>query len=121
MQTKCDALKSGYIIKNKEIKISAQNNVGVNSLLTYLVTLIDNNVEKSTYQNIVLCNERQMNLTIKAQEKIAVVLEDINQGCSMDIVASGCKDFIEIIEELLGKITSVDVLNNVFKGFCVGK
>ena len=121
VQTKCDTLKKGYIIKNKEIKISAQNNVGVNSLLTYLVTLIDNNIEKSTYQNIVLCNERQINLIIKAQEKIAVVLEDVNQGCSMDIVASGCKDFIAIIEELLGKITSVDILNNVFKGFCVGK
>ena len=121
VQTKCDTLKKGYIIKNKEIKISAQNNVGVNSLLTYLVTLIDNNIEKSTYQNIVLCNERQINLIIKAQEKITVVLEDVNQGCSMDIVASGCKDFIAIIEELLGKITSVDILNNVFKGFCVGK
>ena len=65
--------------------------------------------------------ERQINLIIKAQEKITVILEDVNHGCSMDIVASGCKDFIEIIEELLGKITSVDVLNNIFKGFCVGK
>ena len=39
----------------------------------------------------------------------------------MDIVASQTKEVVNLIEELLGKITSTEVLNNIFKGFCVGK
>ena len=45
----------------------------------------------------------------------------MKRGCSMDIVASGCNDFVQIIEEILGKISSNDILKNIFKGFCVGK
>ena len=121
VQTKCDTLKKATFIKNGEIKISAKNNIGINELLMCLLTFIKNNIKKSTYHNIVVCNERQVNLVKKAKEKINIVLKDMQQGCTMDIIASDCKDFIEILEELLGKVASVDVLNNIFKGFCVGK
>jgi tRNA modification GTPase len=121
VQTKADDLKRGVLTKNKEIKVSAKNNVGINKLLTYLLTLITNNIEFETYQNIVVCNERQFNLIEKANKTISIILLDLERGHSMDMVASGCRDFVEIIEELLGKITSTDVLNNIFKSFCVGK
>ena len=31
------------------------------------------------------------------------------------------KKIVDIIEEMLGKISSEEVLNKIFKGFCVGK
>ena len=121
IKTKCDKLKKGVVVDNTEIQLSAKNNVGIRLLLTYLLTLVSKNVDLSTYKNIAVCNERQRLLVKKAKEKTAVILTELNGGCSMDIVASSCRDFVEIIEELLGQITSNDILNNIFKGFCVGK
>ena len=68
-----------------------------------------------------LCSERQLVLTQEAYKKIEIIINDLQSGCTMDIVASGCRDFIDVIKELLGEITSENVLNNIFNGFCVGK
>ncbi len=121
IKTKCDNLKKGVVLDNTEIQLSAKNSVGIRLLLTHLLTLVSKKVDLSTYQNTAVCNERQCLLVKNAKEKTAVILTELNSGCSMDIVASSCRDFVEIIEELLGQITSNDVLNNIFKGFCVGK
>ena len=121
IKTKCDDLQKGVMFENIEIQLSAKNNVGISLLLTQLLTLVSKSVEVSTYQNTALCNERQYLLVKRAQEEVGVILQELNSGCSMDIVASSCRGFVEIVEELLGQITSNDVLNNIFKGFCVGK
>ena len=121
IKTKCDDLQKGVMFENIEIQLSAKNNIGITLLLTQLLTLVSKSVEISTYQNTAVCNERQYLLVKRAQEEVGVILQELNSGCSMDIVASSCRGFVEIVEELLGQITSNDVLNNIFKGFCVGK
>ena len=39
----------------------------------------------------------------------------------MDVVALELNCFVDVVDEMLGKITTNEVLNNIFKGFCVGK
>ena len=95
--------------------------MGVDLLLTHLSTIIIKKLEGPSYKNIVLCSERQLVLAQEAYKKIEIIINDLQSGCTMDIVASGCRDFIDVIKELLGEITSENVLNNIFKGFCVGK
>ena len=121
IKTKCDNLQKGVVLENIEIQLSAKNNVGISLLLTQLLTLVSKSIEVSTYQNTTVCNERQCLLVQQAQKEVGAILQELNSGCSMDIVASSCRGFVEIVEELLGQITSNDVLNNIFKGFCVGK
>ena len=121
IKTKCDNLKQGVLFKEEEIRLAAKNNIGTGLLLTHLLTLVNSGLSQSTYSNVAVCNERQWLLVKQATEKVEGVLAELNSGYSMDILASSCRDFIEIIEDLLGKITSNDILNNIFKGFCVGK
>jgi tRNA modification GTPase len=121
IKTKCDNLKQGVMFQGEEIRLAAKNNIGTGLLLTHLLTLVDSGVDQSTYNNVAVCNERQSLLVKRAKDKVKDVLVELNSGYSMDILASSCRDFVEIIEELLGQITSNDVLNNIFKGFCVGK
>ena len=45
----------------------------------------------------------------------------LNKSVEMDILASQLKSASDLFDELLGKLTPSDVLNNIFKGFCVGK
>ena len=78
-------------------------------------------VEKEEEHNIALCNMRQINLLERAQDVFEGVLTNLNDNREMDIVASQLRIGIDLFEELLGKITSNEILNNIFKGFCVGK
>ena len=48
-------------------------------------------------------------------------LKNFDLGLEMDIIASEIKDGANLFDELLGKMTSDEVLNKIFTGFCVGK
>jgi len=103
------------------VRAFCKKNVGIRKLLTSLLTAVSHNFESPTYKNSVVCNKRQAKLIKRAKESVSGMLLELDQGVSMDVIASSCRLFVEIIEELLGQITSTDILNNIFKGFCVGK
>ena len=48
-------------------------------------------------------------------------MNSLENNIEMDIVASQLKGATDMFDELLGKMTSNEILNNIFKGFCVGK
>ena len=62
-----------------------------------------------------------MEVLKKIDELFVSVLKSFDEGLEMDIIASQIKDSVYMFEELLGKMTTEEVLNNIFKGFCVGK
>ena len=64
---------------------------------------------------------RQINLLKQVNVVFKGVLNSLNKNIEMDIVASQLREAIDVFEELLGKMTSNEILNNIFKGFCVGK
>lgn len=119
IKTKCDNGVNND--KNKVIETSCNKNLGLDSLLTVLLTITNLDLDKNDASNIALCNIRQINLL----KQIKLVFEDamnsLENNIEMDIVASQLKGATDMFDELLGKMTSNEILNNIFKGFCVGK
>ena len=64
---------------------------------------------------------RQINLLKGGQVIIKRTIEEVESGGAMDVVALELNCFVDVVDEMLGKITTNEVLNNIFKGFCVGK
>ena len=64
---------------------------------------------------------RQINLLKEISVVFDVLSISLKNSVEMDLIASQLKDATDLFDELLGKLTSNDVLNNIFKGFCVGK
>ena len=124
IHSKQDSLKK-VKIETKDnvckIKLSAQNDRGINALLTHLLTIIEKTVVLNDCDNVALCTVRQIDLLNRGHAVIKEIIVTLNDGLDMDVVASLCREFIGIIEEMLGEITSNEILNNIFKGFCVGK
>ena len=78
-------------------------------------------LEKESATNIALCNMRQINLLNQIHCVFLEALGSLDRLESMDLVASQLKDATDAFDELLGKLAPNEVLNNIFKGFCVGK
>ena len=118
VKTKCDYGSNN----NKEfIELSCLNDLGIDTLLTTLLTKVDLNTDRESASNLALCNMRQISLLKQVNVVFRGVLNSLNKNTEMDIVASQLREAIDVFEELLGKMTSNEILNNIFKGFCVGK
>ena len=107
--------------KSNIINLSCKNDVGVSDLLTKLITTISQDYEKLGASSIALCNLRQITLLKEISLLFNEMLSALNGSVEMDILASQLKGASDLFDELLGKLTPSDVLNNIFKGFCVGK
>jgi tRNA modification GTPase len=64
---------------------------------------------------------RQKDLLLRAEKSLKAVKESLINNISLDAVAMDLKDSLDAIGEITGEVSSVDILNNIFAGFCVGK
>ena len=79
------------------------------------------NIEKESASNIALCNMRQIRLLNQIKSVFVESLACLEVSTEMDLIASQLKGASDAFDELLGKMAPNEVLNNIFKGFCVGK
>ena len=68
-----------------------------------------------------LANERQRSCVIAAAEAVDSALAAAVSGVTPDVVGVGLERALDSIYELSGKRASDEVINEVFKRFCVGK
>ena len=119
VRSKCDNSKK---IKAQNIThISALKNKGIDSLLTSLLTIASNNIDKSSFTNDVLCSERQILLFGTAKKIMSSTIASLDLGESMDLISLSLREVMDVLDEIIGKVYTDDILNNIFKGFCVGK
>ena len=86
------------------IKISALKNEGITS---------DN--------EILITNERHKNQINKAIENIELGIKSLKDNVPVDISAIYIKQVLEDLGEITGKNVTEDIINEIFKKFCLGK
>ncbi|MCK5197328.1 MAG: tRNA uridine-5-carboxymethylaminomethyl(34) synthesis GTPase MnmE, partial [Spirochaetales bacterium] len=64
---------------------------------------------------------RQKELLDRTVESLGSVKVSLENKVSLDAVALDLKDALDALGEITGEVTSEDILNNIFAGFCVGK
>lgn len=101
------------------IKISAKNNEGVDILYDEIEKMF--NLDKITNNNeILITNERHKNQISKAIKNIDEAINIINV-MPTDIVSICIKSALEDLGEITGKNVSENIINEIFKNFCLGK
>ena len=101
------------------IKISAKNNEGVDILYDEIEKMF--NLDKITNNNeILITNERHKNQISKAIKSIDEAINIINV-MPTDIVSICIKSALEDLGEITGKNVSENIINEIFKNFCLGK
>jgi tRNA modification GTPase len=105
----------------KWIEISALTNQGINKMEDEIYDfIIKEKVEK--YQNkIILTNVRHKSSLDKAKVAINNLLNTIKEGFPMDLMAIDIRDALDYLGDITGEISSEDLLDHIFKNFCVGK
>ena len=101
-------------------KISAKNNQGVDKLYSEVEKMFK--LDKIELNNdVVITNERHKIQIIKAKENIERAINSIKNNMPMDICSIYIKEALEDLGEITGKNVSEDIINEIFKNFCLGK
>jgi len=115
------------LVYNKRIDSTLRGNIGteINAMLDNLEDeiykyIMNENVEDSS-QKLVITNVRHKSALEKTNEALLNIIETIDMGLPMDLMAVDIKDALDSLSEVTGEISSEDLLDHIFSNFCVGK
>ena len=102
------------------VRISTKTGDGLDDLEDKIEELF--NLKNLEVENeLIITNIRHKNLIVKAKDGLLNSINSISTGLPIDMISIDIKTAINSLGEILGESVSEDVLNRIFKKFCVGK
>lgn len=106
--------------KNNIIEFSTINETGLDKLYNKIEELFKLN-ELDCENTEIITNNRQKQQILYALEDVAKGRESLETHMPVDITAIYLKDVLERLAEITGENVSEDIINEIFKKFCLGK
>lgn len=103
-----------------DVNISAKTGEGIDGLFLKLKDLAVGS-KNYTEKTAVVSNIRHFNALKKTEECLLNAKQSINQRMSGEFIAVDLRNAENSLSEIIGKVTSDDILNNIFAKFCIGK
>ena len=106
---------------NKNIlKVSAMEDIGIQGLFDKIVEIYSFNNE-SLSNDVLISNERHKNLIQKARIEIDEAINAAENDMYIDIISIYITNAMNYLAEITGNNVTDDVINEIFKKFCLGK
>ena len=104
---------------NNVIFISAKQKENVE----HLKTLLTGKVKQGLLSNddVIVSNSRHFEALTNALEHIKLVQEGLGIGISGDLLAMDIRQALFHLGEITGEVTTDDLLDSIFRDFCIGK
>ncbi len=101
------------------IFISAGQKENLEELKSRILVLV--NLDKFRTGNTVVTNVRHYDSLVKTRESLLDILSGLDNGVTNDFVAMDIRRSLHFLGEITGEITTDDLLENIFRNFCIGK
>ncbi len=105
---------------NCEVKISAKTGEGIDTLFKVLK---EKAIGSETYseKSAIVSNIRHLDALKRAKQFLENAKESIKEKLSGEFIAVDLRNAESTLGEIIGRVTSDDILNNIFMKFCIGK
>ena len=100
--------------------ISAKNNEGVSELLDGIKEDIEARLEQSESEET-LFSERHYQALLMAEESLTRAISTLKMNLEADICSIDLEDAASYLGEITGTTVNDEVIDNIFKNFCIGK
>jgi len=98
---------------------SAIQENGLKKIKEYLIKDIE--ISEEELHSGILSNTRQIAAVKRAIKSIQSASRSIENKLGFEFTAFDLKEASSALEEIIGKITTDDILNHIFENFCIGK
>ncbi|MBN1398350.1 MAG: tRNA uridine-5-carboxymethylaminomethyl(34) synthesis GTPase MnmE [Bacteroidetes bacterium] len=103
------------------VNTSALSHEGIEPLKIALERYVIEKSRNDNKESVTITNVRHYNNLLRAKEGLISSLESLKTGKSEEFIALDLRRAIEAIGEIIGVITTEDILNDIFSKFCIGK
>ncbi|MCX8028541.1 MAG: tRNA uridine-5-carboxymethylaminomethyl(34) synthesis GTPase MnmE [Brevinematales bacterium] len=100
--------------------VSAKYRYGINELSKSIIKNLVGDVEDEI-NNILINNERQRKLIEDTISSLEEAYETTLNRMSEEFIAIGIRDALSYIGEMIGEVTTEDLMDKIFQNFCIGK
>ncbi len=105
---------------SNDVKVSAKTGEGMDLLFKKL-KIKALGTESYSEKTAIVTNLRHYNALLKAKEFLLNAVESINSKMTGEFIAVDLRNAESSLGEIIGKVTTDDILNNIFAKFCIGK
>ncbi|MCK4357220.1 MAG: tRNA uridine-5-carboxymethylaminomethyl(34) synthesis GTPase MnmE [Candidatus Cloacimonetes bacterium] len=99
--------------------VSALSGQGVSDLKKKIINRID--LGKYDISHGLISNTRQLAAAKKSLQAIKQAINTTQKNLGLEFIAFDLREASEALEEIIGKVTSEEIINSIFGRFCVGK
>ncbi|MCD7893867.1 MAG: tRNA uridine-5-carboxymethylaminomethyl(34) synthesis GTPase MnmE [Erysipelotrichaceae bacterium] len=109
----------GYVNNIDGISISVKEH-DIEPLINEIKDMFNKGNITSTSDDI-LANARQIQLLEKAKQSLEIAVDAMHQNIPSDLIVTDLYDSWENLKDILGERAKEDLLDELFKRFCIGK
>lgn len=121
VRTKWDLAGKDEAPENDEVRVSVKSGQGLGRLKEVLQDLVFQDVVESRDEVPVVTRRRQAALLRDARGEVVAFGEALAAGIPSEVASAHLKAVESALEEILGVIAPDEVLDRVFREFCIGK
>ena len=102
------------------VMISAKNNENIDTLMEKIKEKVENRLKKSTTEETIF-SQRHFECLVNASEYLSKAIETISFCYEPDIASIDLENCASSLGEITGTTVNDEVIDNIFKNFCIGK
>ncbi len=104
------------------VRVSARTGQGLADLTETLVRVaMEDDGRSGEREDVLLTTARQFEALTRAKEGLERALESAREGRGSELVAVDLREAVEAIGTVTGKVTTEEILDQIFANFCIGK
>ncbi len=103
------------------VRLSARTGKGVSDLKKAIAGLVQSGIAGKAPETVVVTNARHYQAIVQARSRLHLCLGSLEEGRSGEFIAVDLRAALENLGEIVGAVTTDDILNNIFARFCIGK
>lgn len=102
------------------VEISAKNNINIDNLTKVIKEKIESRLKKSSTEETIF-SQRHYECLINADNYLTKAIETISFNYEPDIASIDLENCASALGEITGTTVNDEVIDNIFKNFCIGK
>jgi tRNA modification GTPase len=102
------------------IRLSAKTGDGLKELERRMVqSVVTGAVEGD--RSLLITSARQFSVLSRARRELDHAIQAVQQKCDPELVAYDVRSSLDALGEISGRLSSRDIMNDIFDNFCIGK
>lgn len=102
------------------VAVSALHRLGLDSLRAAMIHAVGDK-GKTLPEGVCITRERHVDCFRKARESLLHAISSWETRVPLEFIAFDIRENLSVLGEMVGEVTSEDVLNGIFEEFCIGK